>query len=198
MEVSMRASRHQRWQFLRYFSLLCQLACAADASGAGIAAVGGSETALRPSMSTCGLRTGTSSTSGSWTPQVDEAAVTAMASNAEKVASSSMGVAAAAEGHSSSRQAPGGGADAGADRRDDDEALAAELRAVYLEAALREKLEAGKKRRADAGGAKRLRPVSFKLRESHGGRAVLPPPPLASLPSLRSPLSFLRSSLRAL
>lgn len=79
---------------------------------------------------------------------------------------------------------------------------ATELRAMYLEAALREKLQAAERERpsgASTGGLKRLRPVSFTLRENHGGRNLslspLPSPLEPATPSLRSALSFLRSSL---
>lgn len=81
-------------------------------------------------------------------------------------------------------------------------ASAAELRAVYLEFALRERLLATSRERASkasAGSLKRLRPVSFTLRESHGGRnlslpPLVPPPESPYSSSLRSALSFLRSS----
>lgn len=82
---------------------------------------------------------------------------------------------------------------------------AAELRAVYLELALRERLSAASRERAggaNVGGVKRLRPVSFTLRENHGGRNLSLPPPVTPLESatssLRSALSFLRSSLSAM
>lgn len=82
-------------------------------------------------------------------------------------------------------------------------ASAAELRAAYLEFALRERLLATSRERASkarAGGLKRLRPVSFTLRESHGGRnlslpPLVPPPESPYSSSLASALSFLRSSL---
>merc|ERR1719375_1555356 len=50
---------------------------------------------------------------------------------------------------------------------------AAELRAVYLEQALRDRLQAVHRRHT--GESKRLRPVSFTLRESHGARNLSPP-----------------------
>jgi len=75
-----------------------------------------------------------------------------------------------------------------------------QLRAEYLESSLRDRLQAAGRER---GGHKRLlRPVSFTLRESRGGRSLavdsLPEvvAPLESpTPSLSSALSFLRSSL---
>lgn len=79
-----------------------------------------------------------------------------------------------------------------------------DLRAAYIELAIRKRLLAESHERAlrtkEGGPRRRLRPVSFTLRENHGGRNLALPPSTslaAPVSTLRSALSFLRSSLMA-